>query len=132
MPQKDPDKRREFMRNWMKSRRDKYVQELGGKCAKCESTDRLEFDHIDRSTKKHKPSDLWGRKEENIREELAKCQLLCCACHKEKSTLESIIPKEHGTTSMYYTGCRCQPCKSARAEESRNNKARKKLTADGG
>jgi 5-methylcytosine-specific restriction endonuclease McrA len=68
-------------------RREQGIALLGGKCAKCGSTDRLEFDHIDPATKSFALSSHAATDAEFF-EELKKCQLLCYKHHREKSGLE--------------------------------------------
>lgn len=95
---------------------------LGGKCAKCGSVDRLEFDHIDPATKVAPISSMAAQARAAVLKELAKCQLLCKTCHTAKSiTDRGLKPAEHGTQIMYTgTGnpngrkpCRCVPCSTA-------------------
>ena len=64
------------------------IEYLGGKCVVCGTTERLEFDHIDRTTKKYS---IGGRVSYNfdiLKEEVDKCQLLCYDCHKVKTKSE--------------------------------------------
>lgn len=57
-----------------------------GPCRHCGSTERLEIDHIDPSTKQYKPNTLWKHCSKAIRDmELAKCQVLCHSCHWDKT-----------------------------------------------
>jgi 5-methylcytosine-specific restriction endonuclease McrA len=131
MGYKDPDKQKEFQRLWMKKRRDYYLELMGGACVKCGSTERLEFDHIDRSTKSLKPSSLWSRTDDQILAELAKCQILCYSCHKKKTVSENIAARnlQHGEYGMYKSQkCRCELCRSAnaaRVREQRQNAKKK-------
>jgi len=66
---------------------------LGGKCVRCGSTDDLQVDHIEPSTKdlslraKHSAT-FWSWSWERVLAELAKCQLLCRPCHQAKSAGE--------------------------------------------
>jgi len=73
-------------------RRAYFIELLGGKCLNCPVTDRrlLCFDHVDPNTKKFQMSgsSLARRSLESIKEEVAKCQLLCHNCHFLK-TLEN-------------------------------------------
>jgi len=55
---------------------------------KCGTTDRLEFDHIDRTTKKYVIASRVNNKWDNLKEELDKCQLLCVDCHLQKTAKE--------------------------------------------
>lgn len=61
---------------------------LGGVCVSCGSTKRLEFDHIDPSTKLFNISECAGRPMQVFLDEVAKCQLLCSSCHTDKSILD--------------------------------------------
>lgn len=72
-------------------RRDTFWK--GKSCLKCGSTTKLELDHIERGTKdailcKH-PGDIWHWSNTRRDLELAKCQVLCKICHREKSNSES-------------------------------------------
>lgn len=69
--------------------REILIEKLGGKCVKCGCTERLEFDHIDPSTKSFNISAGYHKSKEVLQEELAKCQLLCNKCHIEKSKEDS-------------------------------------------
>ena len=64
----------------------KYI--LGGVCVACGTKKRLEFDHVDPSTKSFNISECAGRTWESFMEEVGKCQLLCRPCHIEKSIAE--------------------------------------------
>lgn len=89
MPHKDPDVNRQYMRRYMldryNRRKEEAIQFLGGVCVDCGTTNMLEFDHIEPTTK----SFVIGKKlssvsKEKLKEELEKCQLLCKTCHDEK------------------------------------------------
>lgn len=71
--------RRLLLREWA-------VEELGGCCVGCGTTENLEFDHID-PTKKTSTINALIRQDSKrkIAEELDNCQLLCVECHKDKS-----------------------------------------------
>ncbi len=103
-------------------RRVRATAHLGGKCAGCAATEGLEFDHVDPRTK---VADItaaivaawaWDR----LAEELAKCQLLCGPCHREKTRAgrentgggwNRIEDPEHGTVARYdRLRCRCPIC----------------------
>lgn len=86
--------------------------DANGPCVKCGSSVDLEVDHIDRSQKAYNPRALWSLAENNQKriDELAKCQVLCEKCHKEKTREESKTNK-HGTYAMRNTwNCRCDKC----------------------
>lgn len=92
-----------------------------GPCRQCGSSVRLETDHIDPSTKDPRlkrggpRSTVWGWREPDRLREIAKCQVLCRACHMKKTIRETYKPRQHGTTTMYRNGgCRCRQCVSAK------------------
>lgn len=83
MPYKDKKAQMEYQRVWCANRRKEYVDKHGGKCVKCSSTHRLEFDHINPEEKvSHR---IWSWSRDRIEAELAKCQLLCRDCHLSKT-----------------------------------------------
>lgn len=101
---------------------------LGGKCIACGLTERLQFDHVDASTKVIEIGvairNGWSR--ERLLEELAKCQLLCRPHHLAKSRREGdlkggqnrIANPSHGTAAMYGSPnqCRCDSCRKWKRE----------------
>jgi 5-methylcytosine-specific restriction endonuclease McrA len=94
------------------------VAALGGKCAKCGTTDALEVDHVNPATKTRQTYTLWFLSPDNpdFIAELAKCQLLCTDCHREKTGQENRV-RVHGTYSMYQRGkCRCEACVAVMSE----------------
>jgi len=100
-------------------RRAMAIELLGGKCAKCGSTDRLQFDHVnnDREGLRGLVSQLFACKLERLMAELEKCQLLCMVCHGEKTRADhGFTGYKHGMLSMYTNQkCRCDECKGANA-----------------
>ena len=78
----------EYMRRRYADRRVAAIELLGGKCSKCGSSKKLQFDHIDRKSKAVNIADLWRHSWKRILIELEKCQLLCECCHTEKSKPE--------------------------------------------
>lgn len=97
---------------------------LGGKCRKCGSINKLEFDHIDPKEKEFTISMLWNISHDRFIKEVKKCQLLCKECHKKK-TLEDLgqqdARKTHGTLSSYRY-CRCSLCLKAKRDWNRQYK----------
>jgi hypothetical protein len=77
----------QFQKIWRRKRKDKLLQELGGKCSKCDynkSMWSLEFHHQDPNTKKFCLS-VFGYtcSWEKLIEEAKKCVILCANCHRE-------------------------------------------------
>jgi len=97
---------------------------LGDKCVKCGSTDNLEFDHIDPTTKHYCISEILAFRMEKLLAELSKCQLLCTDCHREKTSNwhktyfahnRNFSPHVHGTARTYHElKCHCEPCQLAK------------------
>lgn len=67
------------------SRRNQFVDLLGGKCTCCGSTEQLEIDHIDSSQKELTVTTMCYSSMKRALAELAKCQLLCKSCHQKKT-----------------------------------------------
>lgn len=80
-----PEERREYMKDYYHAKKEKYIDLLGGQCAKCGATESLSFDHIDPSTKEFNIGHLLNHSEKKILKELKKCQLLCFNCHEKKT-----------------------------------------------
>ena len=93
------------------------VERLGGKCVWCGSTKSLEFDHVDRNTRKHRFPQFVFLGKERFEVELAKCQLLCSPCHRKKTLTERGLRYGkgiHGNINNYqHHGCRCDKCRMA-------------------
>jgi hypothetical protein len=106
---------REYMLNRYHQRRKAALEYLGGKCVICQTTENLELDHIDRSSKSIDIARMWSVSEVRFWEEIKKCQLLCKDHHLDKSfEVGDIKPKaDHGSTSLYRRGCRCYECREA-------------------
>ena len=100
---------KEYMRKWHQNRKEEAIIQLGGECVICKSTEDLEFDHIDPSTKKYTIARIYTHSEEKFQTELAKCQLLCHEHHQEKHASQAPC----GTDARYSAGCRCVDCKNA-------------------
>ena len=99
------------------------VERLGGKCAKCGSTEELEFDHIDPATKSFTvASRLDTGRIELLELELKKCQLLCLDCHNEKTAYEigSGPIVDHGYVMYCKKKCRCDVCRKGNAAYQRS------------
>lgn len=122
-------KHRLYHLRYYHKRRTELIARFGGMCAKCGSTENLEFDHKNRDEKTFNISSiLLKRVTPEIEVELAKCQLLCKSCHEQKTSQENLdVGFEHG--SMYglmKKRCSCDLCVTAkRAWHDRRNAARR-------
>lgn len=65
---------------------------LGGACARCGGTEKLQFDHIDPKTKLFTIASGLDKPLPALLAEVAKCQLLCELHHREKSAREATGP----------------------------------------
>ena len=118
---------REYQKKRYAKRRSMAIEVLGGVCVECNSSENLEFDHIDPLLKKIEVTKLFSKYSwENILVELSKCQLLCEDCHNQK-TIKQLsqkvpwnkgkkAPADHGTVRRYNVfRCRCDLCKEAKS-----------------
>lgn len=93
MPYKNLEAKQEYQRQWIAKRRAEFFE--GKVCVTCGSKDRLELDHIDRTTKV--ASSIWSWSQERRNEEIAKCQVLCHGCHLDKTKIQM----DRGTATSY-------------------------------
>jgi 5-methylcytosine-specific restriction endonuclease McrA len=120
MPYTDPEQQREYQRRWRANRRTRWINENGGRCQECGSTDRLEIDHVDPSEKEYSPTFAWSRADRE--QELRKCQILCKSCHAKKTY--ALTTARHGTALAYNRDhCRCEQCKTWNRERVRAQRA---------
>jgi hypothetical protein len=125
MPMATLEAQREYQKNWIKERRDRWFEE-NGPCCTCGSWINLELDHEDPSTKiSHR---VWSWSQERRDKELEKCRALCRICHRNKTsaelrTLFSVTDPtrwKHGTNNTYNKhGCRCKLCRQWRVNKHR-------------
>lgn len=108
-------------------KREKAIQQLGGKCEKCGRTENLQLDHKDNTNKSFEISRLLSVSKEAFEKELKKCQVLCIDCHSLKSILEQGKKPAQGThgTLSSYRYCKCDICRKAKSEY--NKKYSKRL-----
>lgn len=120
MPYKDPEKQREYMRNWIANRRAEFFKDKV--CERCGSKEYLELDHKDRTQKvTHR---IWSWSKDRREAELSKCQVLCHDCHLTKTLLEDERPRrQHGTRSCYLAGCKRDECRKAHRDYRRKRRA---------
>ena len=87
------------------TRRKEYLLKFGP-CKSCGSWKDLEFHH---RTPELKVRDIhWSWTRCKIEKELAKCDVLCKACHL------AVVPFVHGTIGCYLNAhCRCLSCREA-------------------
>lgn len=90
------EQKREYQREWMRKRREEFFSDKS--CVKCNSIDSLELDHINPATKVS--HSIWSWSKARRDEELAKCQVLCENCHKEKSATEAPKGSQHGMSKL--------------------------------
>lgn len=123
---KNPDVQRAYQREWMARRRSEWIA-ANGPCVDCGSWDDAEVDHADPTTKAMNPAAIWSRNAAARDAELAKCVVRCHGCHLTKTSVERAAVLRHGTETMYCAyGCRCEPCKAARAKAKKANRERRK------
>lgn len=106
-------------------RRREAVELLGGQCSRCGSSERLEFDHKERSLKSAEIALLLTQGQNRLNEEVQKCQLLCHGCHVEKTRQETTVGHGGGTTGI--RRCKCELCYAKKLEYNREWKRKKKL-----
>lgn len=113
MPYKNANTQRQYQAHWVKERRKRWFL-ANGPC-ECGSWDSLELHHRDPSTKVS--HSIWSWSWKRIYEEVAKCKILCKACHR-KETNQQLYPLRHGTIAGYRY-CKCEQCKSAKMRYNR-------------
>lgn len=102
---------RQYQNARYKCRMEEARRQLGGCCGVCGTTENLQFDHKDRSSKGMTITDMKCYSEVRFQEELVKCQLLCVTCHNQKTVQEVWGgPSPHGALRKYQSGCRCDLC----------------------
>lgn len=122
------EKYNEYMREYMKrryhERKAESLVKLGGKCVICGTTENLEFDHIDRTTKTMDINTMWSVNRKRYEEELKLIQLLCAPHHQAKTSAEQSVPHGGGLTGK--RNCRCELCAPLKNAYSRELKRKKR------
>lgn len=98
---------------------------LGGKCIKCNSTEKLQIDHKDPNKKSFEITTITRLSMKRFLKELEKCQLLCKNDHERKTAIEKSV--EHGGGISGQRNCPCSLCKAKKKEYMKNYTQRKKL-----
>jgi len=116
---------REYMQRRYRARMATAIERLGGRCIQCGSTESLEFDHIDPSTKLMDISQAVTYSTRVFEAELAKCQLLCASHHQQKTLQQNgmtLARGTHGTLSaLRYCRPPCDACRAAKADYNRQH-----------
>lgn len=102
-----------------RARREQAIRELGGCCVDCGTTDNLEFDHVDASTKLLDIGSLSSYSEARLQAELRKCVLRCVPCHVTKTVREDLPTVTHGGGLSGKKNCPCPACRARKAEYQR-------------
>lgn len=84
---KHREKRTETQKLKRQERRKILIEHLGGKCVGCGTTEKLQFDHLDRTQKLFNIGKCLDYSFEKLLPEVEKCQLLCYDCHEIKSLI---------------------------------------------
>lgn len=115
MPYADPAVQREYQKQWVAARRQVWI-DTNGPCVKCGSRDDLEVDHVDPAKKVSHRIWSWSRKRREV--ELARCQVLCGLCHKDKTRRQRDDAVPHGVNRYKGRhGCRCSICRAANSAD---------------
>ena len=105
----------QWRKDYYQKRKAMFVARLGGVCVECGTTEDLEIDHIDPSTKSFEILKCYDHKLDKVLSEVDKCQLLCKTHHKIKSDREASFEHGAGLTGKRFCYCDlCKPLKRAR------------------
>lgn len=104
-------------------RRALIIEQLGGRCRVCSSTESLEITYVRLEFKRvqlgRRLSTLpWWR----VQQELMACQLLCASCHAGK--MSDDMGRGHGGSLTGVRNCYCDLCKPLKQRYNRNRKVR--------
>jgi len=108
----DPQRQREYQREWVAKRRAEYFADKS--CVVCGNTNDLQLHHLDPAQKiSH---NIWGWRRERMEAEIAKCEVRCSACHRKH---HYVLWRKHGIGTYMKKGCRCFICYRAKAAATR-------------
>jgi 5-methylcytosine-specific restriction endonuclease McrA len=125
---------REYLKQYTRARRQAWIESQGNCCNYCGITGvPFDIDHINRADKNINIAGNWTRKKSLIEAELAKCQVLCKPCHRDKTRSETFIANpDHGTHVMYrHRACRCDECKAWKSQNNKRYRLRLKAKEQG-
>lgn len=111
-----------YMKKRYIKRRELAISYLGSVCINCQSSQDLQFHHIDPNTKLYTIAKASSFSETRFWSEVEKCELLCSDCH---ATHHQII-HPCGTVHRYWQGCRCRDCLDARNKYNNNYRSQRK------
>ncbi len=111
------------------TRRQRAIEQLGGKCVDCGSTTELEFDHTVREDKLFDSKRWMNVSLEKFQAEIEKCVLRCAPCHRIRTSEQ--LGVEHGGGISGKRNCKCEPCRERKREYMRNYKRNRKETVVG-
>jgi hypothetical protein len=120
---RDKEKQCDYQRQWMKRRREEWM-ENHPLCIRCGSSKNLVVHHVNPSEKiDHK---VWSWSEDRRNKELEKCIVICAKCHNKEHHPRSNLDEVHGTVAGYRTHyCRCDQCRRANADYELQRKMKK-------
>ena len=119
---------RDYMLRRYHKRREEAFKLLGGYCVRCGNEDNLEVDHIDPRAKAFDIfSRTWSMPHVKFLAEIAKCQLLCRACHRDKSNREMSVGHGGGKTGK--KNCRCDLCRPLKNKYIKDYKRRQRAAS---
>lgn len=124
------------MTDYFQKWRQETIAYLGGHCIKCNTTEDLEFDHIDESTKLFGISAKWSIKDKVLLQaEIDKCQLLCKKHHAEK-TIPYVSNYMSGITHGTFYGwtkakCKCEICTQSKLAWYEKRNAKRRVSENG-
>jgi hypothetical protein len=114
---------KEYNRVRYRKRKDAVIAQLGGKCVMCSTSVNLEVDHINPKEKLYSIGKLILGRNGLLQAELAKCQLLCVECHKQKTTEAQYVGHGGGLTGV--RNCRCTLCGPMKTKYAREYKRKR-------